>query len=366
MNSGSFRIRVSMTCVILLLLAAPVAAFEVSYGHYCYATSSDGIPIMDDDVLTGQSYVDGDYIKTGAHGNFGAVVYYADISTATVSAYAHSHGVQTGPYSFPSGTGRVNKIMFRDQLTFTVPAGYYPDGVQVSLHGTVVGTISADVGAGAQAQCLFSLGADNFDTSLLGVDVSDSGTIQVDESFTLTAELVSPGTTLVEATEYDESVAIGFHNGHTWSTSYNPGGGNVIGDGDLDFINGLRFTALDVPAGVSWTSESGMFPYLPTAVPEDEVALPTPRLQQNHPNPFNPRTTISFDVPRPMVVSLNVYDLSGRLIRTLLRGEIVAEGVREAIWDARDSRGRPMSSGTYFYRLETGDFSETKRMMLIR
>ena len=92
----------------------------------------------------------------------------------------------------------------------------------------------------------------------------------------------------------------------------------------------------------------------------------TPALRQNSPNPFNPRTTIAFDLPRRSVVSLRVYDVYGRLVDVLLDGEITAEGHNEVVWHGGDAAGRAMPSGTYFYCLEAGGSTETRRMMLIR
>jgi predicted GH43/DUF377 family glycosyl hydrolase len=89
-------------------------------------------------------------------------------------------------------------------------------------------------------------------------------------------------------------------------------------------------------------------------------------LHQNSPNPFNPQTTIAYDLPKQTAVSLRVFDVSGRLVRVLVDGEIVAEGRNEAVWNGRDDTGRQVASGTYFYRLEAGEYSETKRMALIK
>ncbi len=88
-------------------------------------------------------------------------------------------------------------------------------------------------------------------------------------------------------------------------------------------------------------------------------------LGQNHPNPFNPQTTISFNLPQQAAVTLRVFDVAGHLVKVLLDDEIVAEGRNEAVWYGRDGAGRRVASGTYFYRLEAGTYSETKRMVLV-
>jgi len=91
-----------------------------------------------------------------------------------------------------------------------------------------------------------------------------------------------------------------------------------------------------------------------------------PRLHDAAPNPFNPQTTISFDLPKQTAVSLRVFDVSGRLVRVLLGGEIVAGGHREATWNGRDVSGRQVAAGVYFYRLDADGYSETKSMALIK
>jgi S-formylglutathione hydrolase FrmB len=90
------------------------------------------------------------------------------------------------------------------------------------------------------------------------------------------------------------------------------------------------------------------------------------RLLQAYPNPFNPQTRIAFDLPNREAVTLQVFDMAGRLVRNLIAAEPHAPGRHEVVWNGRDDRGRRVSSGTYFYRLEAGAFSETKRMVLIK
>ena len=95
----------------------------------------------------------------------------------------------------------------------------------------------------------------------------------------------------------------------------------------------------------------------------------TPRnslMLTTHPNPFNPHTTISFDLPQETRARLRVFDISGRLVRTLLNDERVQQGRNEVFWNGRDDRGRQVSSDVYFYRLETKEFSETRKMVMIR
>jgi hypothetical protein len=98
----------------------------------------------------------------------------------------------------------------------------------------------------------------------------------------------------------------------------------------------------------------------PGAAPPRGVAL-----AQNAPNPFNPLTTIRYALPRDADVSLRIYDLRGRLVRTLLRGPEKA-GEHAVVWDGRDARGAPAASGSYVYRLEAGAEVRQRRMMLVK
>jgi len=89
------------------------------------------------------------------------------------------------------------------------------------------------------------------------------------------------------------------------------------------------------------------------------------RFLRNVPNPFY-TTTIEFALVRPSDrVRLSIYDVNGRLVRTLV-DEPVAAGVTSRFWDGTDSRGRLLAPGFYFYRLEASGVSQTRRMMLLR
>ncbi len=88
-------------------------------------------------------------------------------------------------------------------------------------------------------------------------------------------------------------------------------------------------------------------------------------LFQNVPNPFSSSTLIRFQLPTRGHVSLSVYDLSGRLVRTLV-DEQQERGVYSANWDGKDGAGRPVSQGIYLYRLDAGYLSATRKMVVVR
>jgi flagellar hook assembly protein FlgD len=83
------------------------------------------------------------------------------------------------------------------------------------------------------------------------------------------------------------------------------------------------------------------------------------------PNPFNPSTTITYSIPRDMQVSLEIFDVAGRHVTSLVRGHVVA-GEHQAQWAGRDDGGHRVASGVYLYRLQAADQVKTKRMVLIK
>jgi len=88
-------------------------------------------------------------------------------------------------------------------------------------------------------------------------------------------------------------------------------------------------------------------------------------LDQNTPNPFNPRTKIHYALDEARPVRLSVFDMAGRLVAELESG-VAAEGAHSAIWNGLDRSGRPAGSGVYFYRLDTQGASFTRKMLLVR
>lgn len=107
---------------------------------------------------------------------------------------------------------------------------------------------------------------------------------------------------------------------------YNPETGTVIG---------IQNVSSEVPAGFS--------------------------LQQNYPNPFNPNTKIRFSVPKSASVTVAVYDITGKLVATLANNEFVTAGTKEISFNAAN-----LASGIYFYTLKAGDFTQTKKMILVK
>jgi hypothetical protein len=89
------------------------------------------------------------------------------------------------------------------------------------------------------------------------------------------------------------------------------------------------------------------------------------RLHQNFPNPFNPSTTISFFIPGSENVTVDIFNNLGQKVRTLVNGRYAA-GDHQFEWDARNDLGQLVPAGVYYYRLQAGNFQDTKKMLLIK
>ena len=88
-------------------------------------------------------------------------------------------------------------------------------------------------------------------------------------------------------------------------------------------------------------------------------------LSQNYPNPFNPTTTLRYALASTASVRLAVFSLDGRLIRTLIEGKVPA-GEHQTVWDGRDEEGNVVPSGVYYYRLQAGEVTETRKLTLLK
>jgi hypothetical protein len=96
------------------------------------------------------------------------------------------------------------------------------------------------------------------------------------------------------------------------------------------------------------------------------VMMPSPSAPLgNHPNPFNPRTLITFEVPASTHVTVSVYDVAGRLVRSLV-DEMKTAGVHEVPWDGLDNRGSRVATGVFFYRMTAEGETTTRKMLLLK
>ena len=121
-----------------------------------------------------------------------------------------------------------------------------------------------------------------------------------------------------------------------------------------------------VPSGLVPQSTPEVDFFSPTDVDDNIETLPAEfTLGQNYPNPFNPSTTIGFTLPTAAVVRLEVFNMLGQRVVTLINEERVA-GEYQEIWDGRDEHGETVGSGVYLYRLVTPDFENSRKMILLK
>ena len=106
--------------------------------------------------------------------------------------------------------------------------------------------------------------------------------------------------------------------------------------------------------------ERKLLSQIPVGVETDPIVVSSFKLEQNYPNPFNPSTTISWQLPVNAFVLLKVYDVLGNEVTTLVNDQKAA-GSYQTDFDASN-----LSSGTYIYRLEAGNFVQTRKMILLK
>jgi hypothetical protein len=150
------------------------------------------------------------------------------------------------------------------------------------------------------------------------------------------------------------------------------GTGTWIGDGRLDGT--LRFDSIQLTynpgsaaEGTIYFDDLRLLKKVSVDVDEPTAILPSAfALYQNYPNPFNPETTIRYQIPNDRHhVVLAIYDVMGKIVKTLVDAEQPA-GDYTIRWDGKAADGKPVTSGTYLYKLTAGEFAQTKRMTLVR
>ena len=89
-------------------------------------------------------------------------------------------------------------------------------------------------------------------------------------------------------------------------------------------------------------------------------------LEQNFPNPFNPITQIRYQLPNQTKVSIRVHDIMGRLVKTMVPNQTKLAGFHQITWDATNNNGDPVSAGMYLYVIQTKEFTDTHKMVLMK
>ncbi|MBU1101488.1 MAG: T9SS type A sorting domain-containing protein [Bacteroidetes bacterium] len=170
-----------------------------------------------------------------------------------------------------------------------------------------------------------------------------------------------------------------------WTNTYNavfngndsttPGNGSMFRNHNINLLNTfnagerifIRFRLHADGAAVAWGWAIDNLQIQPNASGvDDEEKIPTQfTLNQNYPNPFNPSTVISFTLPKNSNVDLTIYNINGEVVRSLVNENMFA-GTHKVTWNGDDNAGAKVSSGVYFYLLRSGDFTASRKMILLK
>ncbi|HOU26204.1 MAG TPA: T9SS type A sorting domain-containing protein, partial [Candidatus Cloacimonas sp.] len=107
------------------------------------------------------------------------------------------------------------------------------------------------------------------------------------------------------------------------------------------------------------------FEVYPTSIHENDLPLVQSKLMPNYPNPFNPKTTIAFTLAKAGKVDINIYNLKGQKVKTLLSDNLLP-GKHSIVWDGKDDKGSGLGSGIYFVKMQTGKTTETRKITLLK
>jgi hypothetical protein len=99
---------------------------------------------------------------------------------------------------------------------------------------------------------------------------------------------------------------------------------------------------------------------------DNDVQSPSSfKLYSNYPNPFNPVTTLRYDLPEDGLVNITIYDMMGRVVKTLVNSSQIA-GYKSIQWNATNDRNELVSAGLYLYTIQAGEFRQTRKMVLLK
>ena len=259
--------------------------------------------------------------------------------------------------AFQKPAGKKQASLNTDNSRILTGYTLYRDGVEIgSTNASVLQYLDSGLDAGDYQYTIVA----NYDEG----DSDPAGPIDI--------SIVLPQVTGVNA------VSSGFNIVVTWGAldraieSY-----RIYRDGvQVGTSTSTLFVNLNVPTGTYIYNVAGVFtggyegPWSADFLIEHTDADPNliplvTSLDGNYPNPFNPTTTIKFGLHEVQVVSLNVYNIKGEKVRTLVSGELEA-GYHSLVWDGRDESGKPAASGVYFYKMKADKFLQTKKMILMK
>lgn len=334
-------------------------------------------PPISDPVLSATSATDvsADYSAVGSGaGSDGEVVVsvrFADASGAAASGQAIVFAVTN------SGSESIN---VDNSLLVAAGSGTLFDAV-TNAAGIATLLLDAEGGGDAgstSASVSVSTSADNSEgaTQDLSVDFSVTWDVPVP------AELADFGGSVTPQSEVVLAWAVPSQSNNLgWEVfrsvdneSFDRVGDMVTGDGTLNELRTYEFLDQELPTAdfvyyylrqVDFDGSAARSQTIEVTLASVQVLPTVMSLAQNFPNPFNPETTIRFDIATEASVSVRIFDITGQLIRTLVSDSRAAGSYTE-LWDGRTDAGVRVGSGVYFYELKAGSFSSMKKMTFVQ
>ena len=167
---------------------------------------------------------------------------------------------------------------------------------------------------------------------------------------------------------YGKYIFADFEYGDVWSLEYE--GGNPPEVSTLGDLGPYSVTSFGVDQHnelyiCSFDGTIYKFVQTDSAVDDDDLRPNKFSLYQNYPNPFNPVTRINYGLPIQGNVNITIYDMIGRVVKTLINDQ-QTDGYKSVQWNAANNAGQPVSAGLYIYTIQAGDFRQTRKMVLLK
>jgi hypothetical protein len=135
-----------------------------------------------------------------------------------------------------------------------------------------------------------------------------------------------------------------------------------VNNGEMPPGNNPDLNSDEVDLIAQWIDEGALEVQLSII---DETLPIAYNLYNAYPNPFNPVTTLQYDLPEDAMVNITIYDMMGRIVSNLVSSQQNA-GYKSIQWDATNNAGQPVSAGLYLYTIQVGKFKQTKKMVLLK
>jgi hypothetical protein len=305
-------------------------------------------PIIDE-INAQQTYEDTPFlVEVTATSSIGSqITYNAQSDTSAMEVYMDESSLVVGLQQHWNGRGNITVIatdenQLSDTTTFTVtvlPVNDSPLPLEL-MYPTILDTIPVSVDTDETIPFVWgeSIDIDSEVSYKLTITLDYFGTSYINEY-----ENIADTTYGVSAYEY--AILMTNLNLPRWNIDY------TIQATDREY---------------TVISEQGEFVFDNASLSIDgEITPGVFALHQNYPNPFNPTTSLRYDLPNDGLVNITIYNMMGRIVKTLVNGSQTA-GFKSVQWNATNNQGEPVSAAVYLYTIQAGEFRQTKKMVLLK